>query len=177
MDKELYSNRFNNLVEETKQLWSDKLSLFDADIEQWFPNSTAIERMMMLAFHVWQETYGSCRLLLHGEHFDAAKAFLEESIFPSPIVCFQQGIPETNYVVDFMLFMRGGKNIVVECDGHDFHERTKEQAEHDRKRDRRLTELGYTVLRFTGREIWRDPIACALSALQQFAISNERSAA
>lgn len=51
--------------------------------------------------------------------------------------------------------------IVVECDGHDFHERTKEQAERDRSRDRRLTTLGWTVLRFTGREIVRDPRACA----------------
>lgn len=53
------------------------------------------------------------------------------------------------------------KRLVVECDGHDYHERTKEQAAHDRGRDRRMQELGYTVFRFTGAEIHRDPIKCA----------------
>jgi hypothetical protein len=47
-------------------------------------------------------------------------------------------------------------SVALECDGHDFHERTKEQAERDRKRDRDLQSAGFTVLRFTGSEIWRD---------------------
>jgi very-short-patch-repair endonuclease len=51
--------------------------------------------------------------------------------------------------------------LVVECDGHDFHERTKAQAAHDKKRDRWMTSNGYTVLRFTGSEIYADPDACA----------------
>jgi very-short-patch-repair endonuclease len=53
--------------------------------------------------------------------------------------------------------------IVIECDGHDYHERTKEQAERDRSRDRWMTAQGITVLRFTGAEIWRDPVACCQS--------------
>jgi very-short-patch-repair endonuclease len=51
--------------------------------------------------------------------------------------------------------------IIVECDGHEFHERTAEQAERDRSRDRLYQEKGYIVLRFTGREIYRDPVGCA----------------
>lgn len=50
---------------------------------------------------------------------------------------------------------------VIECDGHDFHERTKEQAIRDRSRDRRLQEAGHRVFRFTGAEIYRDPMKCA----------------
>lgn len=53
------------------------------------------------------------------------------------------------------------RKLVVECDGHDFHERTKEQAAKDRSRDRALITKGYTVFRFTGSELWRDPIGCA----------------
>src|SRR4051812_47242349 len=34
------------------------------------------------------------------------------------------------YTVDFLVIFEGIA-AVVECDGHDFHERTKEQAEHD----------------------------------------------
>lgn len=51
--------------------------------------------------------------------------------------------------------------IAIECDGHEFHEKTKEQAQHDKQRDRLLTELGFKVLRFTGSEIYRDADACA----------------
>lgn len=46
--------------------------------------------------------------------------------------------------------------VAVELDGHDFHERTKEQAERDRSRDRAFTKEGIRVLRFTGREVYRD---------------------
>ena len=37
------------------------------------------------------------------------------------------------------------RQVVVECDGHDFHERTKEQAANDRERDRGLQGLGFSV--------------------------------
>ena len=50
--------------------------------------------------------------------------------------------------------------LVVECDGHDFHDRTKEQAQRDRERDRAMNSMGYRVCRFTGSEIWRDPWKC-----------------
>lgn len=55
----------------------------------------------------------------------------------------------------------GWRRLIVECDGHEYHERTKEQAARDRSRDREMQLEGYTVLRFTGSEIWRDPWACA----------------
>lgn len=54
-----------------------------------------------------------------------------------------------------------GLKIAIECDGHAFHERTKEQAARDRSRDRALTLEGWTVLRFTGSEIWKGAAACA----------------
>jgi very-short-patch-repair endonuclease len=55
----------------------------------------------------------------------------------------------------------GDPFVIVECDGHDFHERTKEQAARDKSRDRELQLAGHRVLRFTGSEIWRDPVGCA----------------
>jgi very-short-patch-repair endonuclease len=56
--------------------------------------------------------------------------------------------------------------LVVECDGHDFHERTKEQAARDRSRDRALQQAGFTVFRFTGSEIYRGPLKCARQIFQ-----------
>lgn len=56
--------------------------------------------------------------------------------------------------------------LIVECDGHDFHERTKLQAAKDRSRDRSAQLGGRIILRFTGSELWRDPVACADEVLQ-----------
>lgn len=53
------------------------------------------------------------------------------------------------------------KMFFIECDGHDFHERTKEQAARDRSRDRECQENGIPIIRFTGSEIWADPVDCA----------------
>jgi very-short-patch-repair endonuclease len=68
------------------------------------------------------------------------------------------------YRIDFLVTDHNEQHseaIVVECDGHDFHERTKEQAARDRSRDRFFTLAGFKVLRFTGSEIHRDAAKCA----------------
>lgn len=71
------------------------------------------------------------------------------------------------YTVDFLvtrtnrLDPSSAKHFVVECDGHDYHERTKEQAARDRKRDRELQTRGIPILRYTGSEIWASPIGVA----------------
>jgi very-short-patch-repair endonuclease len=46
--------------------------------------------------------------------------------------------------------------IVIECDGHDFHEKTKEQAARDKKRDRFIVSKGYKLLRYSGSEIYNN---------------------
>ena len=71
-----------------------------------------------------------------------------------------------SYRVDFAVHAEFGDmlptvKVAVECDGHEFHEKTKEQAARDKARDRVLATSGYTVLRFTGSEIYRDAPACA----------------
>lgn len=53
------------------------------------------------------------------------------------------------------------RRLIVECDGHEFHERTKEQAAKDRAKDRLAVMAGMDCFRFTGSEIWRDPMGCA----------------
>lgn len=68
------------------------------------------------------------------------------------------------YRVDFLILgssLLKGVNVVVECDGHDFHERTPVQAKRDRERDRRLQMLGYHVMRFTGSELFNASFCCA----------------
>jgi very-short-patch-repair endonuclease len=68
------------------------------------------------------------------------------------------------YRADFLVSMSFGEKqiqIVVECDGHDWHERTKIQASRDKRRDRTLQRKGYRVFRFTGSDIHRDVHGCA----------------
>lgn len=67
--------------------------------------------------------------------------------------------------VDFLLESYG-ERLVVECDGHDFHERTKKQAARDRSRDRWMTGQGVQVMRFTGSEIYADVLSCAREAIR-----------
>ena len=62
--------------------------------------------------------------------------------------------------------------LVIECDGHDFHERTKEQAARDKQRDHALFCLGYPVMRFTGSEIVAGPVKCAESVMKWIFESN-----
>lgn len=78
------------------------------------------------------------------------------------------------YRIDFGGIARGAiskTRVAIECDRHDFHEKTKAQAAHDKARDRALTAEGIRVVRFTGSEIWRAPDACVASLLG--IVSNE----
>ena len=74
------------------------------------------------------------------------------------------------YRADFAVLIRerGGSPVrgVVECDGHFYHERTPEQAAHDRARDRYMSSVGIFVLRYTGSEISRDVDLCAQQAIE-----------
>jgi very-short-patch-repair endonuclease len=67
--------------------------------------------------------------------------------------------------VDFAVTRKVGLRrvrIAIEVDGHEFHQRTKEQVERDYQRGRELARVGWIVIRFTGSEVWRDAGACAL---------------
>ncbi|EOX1847308.1 endonuclease domain-containing protein [Vibrio cholerae] len=60
------------------------------------------------------------------------------------------------YRVDFIL---RDARLIIELDGHAYHS-SPEQLEKDAIRQRYLTRSGYTVIRFTGREINRDAKGC-----------------
>lgn len=62
----------------------------------------------------------------------------------------------SRYRVDFIL---KDARLIIELDGHDFHS-SQEQLENDAVRQRYLTRAGYSVIRFTGREVYKNPAAC-----------------
>jgi hypothetical protein len=55
-------------------------------------------------------------------------------------------------VADFYIEKRGVR-LCIYTDGHTYHERTEEQAQRDKRIDRKLQELGYQVLRYTGKDV------------------------
>lgn len=73
------------------------------------------------------------------------------------------------YVCDFVVFIEQVSRLAVcvECDGHEWHERTQQQASYDRARDRQLlARLGLPTVRFTGSDIHRDAEACAAELVE-----------
>ena len=77
-----------------------------------------------------------------------------------------------DYRVDFVLSQVGiGPRdsfgpVVVELDGHDFHDKDKRQRSYEKARDRHLTKAGYRVLHFTGSDVCRDPYSVAFESLE-----------
>lgn len=75
------------------------------------------------------------------------------------IIVPQLNIPFVGHV-DFAIFdpqiSTQNPLVVVECDGHEFHDRTPAQASEDRRRDRVLQRLGFPLLRFTGTDVMRN---------------------
>ena len=83
-------------------------------------------------------------------------------------ICIEPQAKIDNYRADFLLTYKSSasgfenqRQLVVECDGHDYHEKTKQQASGDKERDREMKKLGYEVFRFTGSDIWNDVYSCA----------------
>jgi very-short-patch-repair endonuclease len=80
--------------------------------------------------------------------------------------------------VDFVCgvdFGHRSADLVVELDGHEFHNKTAEQVEADRKRDRAFVRLGAVALRFTGREVTRIATSCVAEVQAQLKTWAERS--
>lgn len=82
---------------------------------------------------------------------------------PSRWLILERDVKILTYRADFMVTVVGlpDYRLVVECDGHDFHDRTKHQAAYDRARDRELMRHCALSIRFTGSEIHHSPERCA----------------
>jgi predicted transcriptional regulator of viral defense system len=85
---------------------------------------------------------------------EAFLALCRTDALPSPAVNAWITLPDgINYKADF-LWRR--HNLIAETDGRDVHT-TPKAFEHDRLRDQRLTLAGFTVVRFTWRQVTREP--------------------
>ena len=89
----------------------------------------------------------------------------------SSIALFSQKEIKANgkkYIVDFYFEedeyvnkFNTDKKIIIECDGYEFHQKTKEQVQKDNEREYNLKMAGYEILRFSGTQIYNNPFKCA----------------
>jgi very-short-patch-repair endonuclease len=126
-----------------------------------------IERLFLCALWARGSWTGRVELV----HLHSAEALEHYSVGLSHIIAAPQ-VRVGPYRVDFMLIgQRVDREppcvVVVECDGHEFHEKTKEQAARDKARDRDLQERGMQVFRFAGSEVWRAAGDCAGDVILQ----------
>lgn len=104
--------------------------------------------------------------------------------------CFSPGIeigiqvPIDQYRADFVVsnwlfsdFSCGVKlfrQVVVECDGTAFHERTEQERRSEKKRDRHMQKLDMKVFRYTGKEILKNPYKIAAEVIG-YVINDEKN--
>lgn len=76
--------------------------------------------------------------------------------------------PINGYIPDFVVENTcfDYYKFVIEIDGHQWHEKTKEQALNDRKKDRAYLKNNIIPIRFTGAEVFHEPEACIRETLE-----------
>ncbi len=87
---------------------------------------------------------------------DLEEAFLaicDRAGLPRPQVNVWIALEPTGYEADFLW---RAERLIVETDGRDVHT-TRRAFEDDRRRDQRLMLAGYSVVRFTWRQVFEEP--------------------
>lgn len=65
------------------------------------------------------------------------------------------------YIPDFLITVNNlFSGYCIEIDGHEWHEKTKEQVRADKEKDRAYLKNGFIPVRFTGSEVYHDAKKC-----------------
>lgn len=73
------------------------------------------------------------------------------------------------YKVDFLIKIQQGTSrseLIVELDGHNFHDKDKHQRSYEKARDRFLLQHGYKVFHYTGSDVVKSPQHVAYEVMQ-----------
>ncbi|MFC5353523.1 endonuclease domain-containing protein [Azospirillum himalayense] len=133
----------------------------DVDLASALPNlcQSDIERRMLVELSYsppWHDMKRMGEVVIHDHTMGG---------MPDRQVVMAPQYPVGRYRVDIGIIVNGYDGdrllIAIECDGHDFHEKTKEQASRDKRRDRAFQKIGWMVFRFTGSDIFRKGEECA----------------
>lgn len=123
--------------------------------------NSPIEQMFRIAFHTLLETNSILETYL--------EISPENKIYQAGIL-LQSQFKVGDYRVDFIAVNQKStiektKMVIIECDSQQFHDRSEPERRYEKQRDRYLQTLGYTVFRFTGSELCKEPFRCAAEVI------------
>jgi very-short-patch-repair endonuclease len=125
--------------------------------------TSPIERLLYCALRAVQESWP-----IPGSEPDK---FVGDEMTWTPGLTIQTQVRIGEYRVDFIVtdFKSDGSylQILVECDSQAWHERSPEEREYEKTRDRFLVSQGYKVFHYSGREITRNPMKVAEEILSE----------
>lgn len=79
------------------------------------------------------------------------------------------------YIPDILISIDASEiGYAIEIDGYEWHEKTKEQAINDRRKDRAYLKNGYVPIRFLGSEVYHNALNTVIEMIE-IIISNELS--
>jgi very-short-patch-repair endonuclease len=95
-------------------------------------------------------------------HLDKAYHFVPQARFP------EIKVEGKSVRLDLLAFIPADPTfyLSIECDGYKYHS-SRERFVNDRKRDRILQKYGISVMRFSGTEIWTDPVGVAAETFER----------
>lgn len=135
-------------------------------------NESPIEQLFGAAIHTLAKTNG----YEQGEKIISRKSFVRYGvqIWQQKEIGRYRVDFELSYCDEAALFLvkegkiicgQEEKRIIVELDGHEFHDRNEKQRRHEKARDRFFQKQGYKVFRYTGAEIVQNPFTAAAECL------------
>lgn len=139
------------MFEELSRATSDKNNLWKYTVIDFNTSSckSPIEQIFYFAYEIY-----------YADHCNECHIALEPQLPTS-------GQSGKTYYPDFRLFDYEADEylpILIECDGHEYHQKTKAQVKRDNERDYDLKMAGYEILHFSGSQIYNDPMKCVEDA-------------
>jgi very-short-patch-repair endonuclease len=172
-----FEERFDEIIESG---YADFKDIVEQDLDNLYGDSK-IEELMALAFHMKTLTRTSDLIFdfdiyrdqsLHQRGIDLDLNSVKSKFrWDKGVIHIFQHFPVLKYKIDFLCGMKIEEYfffLAVECDGHEFHEKTKQQVSRDKRRDRDLLLNGIPSVRFSGSDVWRDPYGCIEDVLGYF---------
>lgn len=151
------------LLQKDNESYLDILSNYEA----FNSKLTPIEQIFYVAFRLYTADFSFDTIQKTIIPFNA---MLNEEITPQQEVICEGKKYIIDFSIDFSCKCTDDNRYVypklkdlkyaIELDGYNYHS-NKKQMEYDYKRENDLKKFGYTVIRFTGSQIYNEPLSCA----------------
>lgn len=148
----------NNLCDKAKDLLSSCMYYAAISHKMIIDNIcslTPIEQIYLFSLLFYSEF----SKLENTEHSDISK-FVTDEIEPQKHLKINNHCYILDFEIDLSNFVGYDLKYAIELDGFDYHS-SKKQINYDYEREQSIMSEGYKVIRFTGSQIYNEPIYCA----------------